>query len=710
VTYPGNASLPSEVRERVAQTFRQTVDLFKQGRHDEVRAGCDLMLKMDPLFEPAKRMLDKLNNPFASVDVDALLASVSSDDSGPVAEARSAFASRDFRRVMEICGSVLASDPANAAARELGAAATEKLESEPFVMQFVEQARNEIAAGRLDAAKSALDKAASLDEDHPAVTGTLASLEAAKSGGGFIPPFDSASAFASPAEEPTAAPSGFDFSSAFVVDSPAPAAPPPASAPSAAQAADFGFTFEEEQKAAAPSASFAAPPKAFEPPAAASGAVFDGAGPTEFDFTTAAVDLSPDDAAKIKQYLAEGDAAYGKQDFQKAIDLWSRIFLIDVTNDEASQRIELARKKRLEVDQQIDDLMVAGTLAFEKKDNATAREKFEEVLRLDPTHFNANEYLEKINDLQSGGVAPSEPARQMPHAAPALDDLYDDYQSSDEMLSPAEGVAAAAATGRVKTAAPAARSSKKGIPKIALIGGAVALVAILAAAAWFMLAPKGPKFDPAATQAEFDRAATYAGHGEFDRAIDVLKAINPEDPMHNKALELIADYQGQKAQAHDKAAQADYDARLTKAREAFAIKNFLEAKAQYESASAIKTLSPEDQANYQIATQQAAKLDAAQVLFKEGKYVESIAALEQLLVEDPENVSVRLLLANAHFNLGRSLLETGQLKQAGEEFNKTLEFNPQDELAQRSKEFAERYDGEQPDLLYQIYVKYLPTR
>jgi len=205
-----------------------------------------------------------------------------------------------------------------------------------------------------------------------------------------------------------------------------------------------------------------------------------------------------------------------------------------------------------------------------------------------------------------------------------------------------------------------------------------------------MLSPKGPKFDPAATQAEFERAASYAGHSEFDRAIDVLKAINPEDPMHNKALELIADYQGQKAQAHDKAAQADYEARLTKAREAFAIKNFLEAKAQYESASAIKTLNPEDQANYQVATQQAAKLDAAQMLFKEGKYVEAIASLDQLLLEDPENVSIRLLLANAHFNLGRSLLDSGQLKQAREEFDKPPEFNPQDELALRSKEFARR--------------------
>lgn len=225
-----------------------------------------------------------------------------------------------------------------------------------------------------------------------------------------------------------------------------------------------------------------------------------------------------------------------------------------------------------------------------------------------------------------------------------------------------------------------------------------------------MLTPKAAKFDPAATQADFDRATNFANHGDFDKAIEVLRGVDPSDPMHNRALELIADYQGRKAQERDKAAQADYDSRLAKAREAFAIKNFLEAKTQYESASAIKTLTPEDQANYQIASQQAAKLDAAQILFKEGKYVESVAALEQLLAEDPENVSIRLLLANAHFNLGRSMLEQEQLAQAAEEFSKTLEFNPQDDLAQRSKDFAQRYDGEPKDLLYRIYVRYLPIR
>ena len=63
-----------------------------------------------------------------------------------------------FQRVMEICQGILASDPTNPEAQRLGSEAQEKIESEPFVAQFVEQARKELAEGNLAGAKSAIDK------------------------------------------------------------------------------------------------------------------------------------------------------------------------------------------------------------------------------------------------------------------------------------------------------------------------------------------------------------------------------------------------------------------------------------------------------------------------------------------------------------------------------------------------------------------------
>ena len=64
-TYLGNASLSSAVKERVLSTFQQAVTLYKQGRTDEVVQGCGLILRMDPMFDPAKKLLEKARNPNA---------------------------------------------------------------------------------------------------------------------------------------------------------------------------------------------------------------------------------------------------------------------------------------------------------------------------------------------------------------------------------------------------------------------------------------------------------------------------------------------------------------------------------------------------------------------------------------------------------------------------------------------------------------------
>src|SRR5881409_2962926 len=96
--YSGNASLSSAVKERVLSTFQQAVTLFKQGRSDEVVQGCGLILRMDPMFDPAKKLLEKARNPSAPIDVDALLPG----DDRRLLDARAAMAGRDFQRVLDL--------------------------------------------------------------------------------------------------------------------------------------------------------------------------------------------------------------------------------------------------------------------------------------------------------------------------------------------------------------------------------------------------------------------------------------------------------------------------------------------------------------------------------------------------------------------------------------------------------------------------------
>jgi tetratricopeptide (TPR) repeat protein len=113
---------------------------------------------------------------------------------------------------------------------------------------------------------------------------------------------------------------------------------------------------------------------------------------------------------------------------------------------------------------------------------------------------------------------------------------------------------------------------------------------------------------------------------------------------------------------------------------------------------------------YDTASQQVAKLEGAKALFNSQKYQDALTNLESLAQQDPQNQSIRRMITDSHFNLGAIALQEERLTDATREFDDVLKNDPNDELAKRSKLLAERYDGQPKDLLYKIYVKYLPLR
>src|SRR5579872_5089011 len=164
--YPGNPALSDAVKDRVLSTFQQTLALYKQGRSDETVQGCGLILRMDPAFEPAKKLMEKTRNPAAPIEVDKLLGSPSA---AAIAEAKAAMAARNFAKVIEITTDILTNDLMNEEARVLNEQAREKAEAAPFIDQFVKKADQAIAAGNIAAARAGLEKIKSLDGDDTAV-------------------------------------------------------------------------------------------------------------------------------------------------------------------------------------------------------------------------------------------------------------------------------------------------------------------------------------------------------------------------------------------------------------------------------------------------------------------------------------------------------------------------------------------------------------
>lgn len=725
--YPGNPSLPPAVKERVQVTFQQAVTLLQQGRNDEVAAGCALILQMDPLFDPAKKLLEKARNPAMTFDVDSL--TPGADGSDPrLEQAREALGNRDFERAVHLTTDVLAADPMNSEARAIAELAHEKMEAAPFVQQFIRKAEESFAAGNSALASAQLEKARALDADHPA----LAAL-AQTFAGGSAPHVEMIS------ETP-----------AFVVDTPA------NPGRGTAQASDFGFTFEE-QPAAAPVDSFASfsfgepaapppPPAApvapvapaggfsFDAPAAdapfGGGFSFDAtpapapaapatpaapvASSSEFDFSNVGA-ASPDDQKKIEQYLAEGDRAFDGAEYQKAIDLWSRIFLIDVTNDAASDRIERAKLKRREIDQQVEALLGTAVHAFDRSDYVSARRGFEEILAADPHNAAATEYLERI-PAEGGGDFSAPPPRKQ-----ELDLLEDEPLGGTHeppMLPPEDDfgteIAPSVKTQKASPAKAAPAPQKKKQP-LAMVAAILAVVVLLAGGwfAWTKFSGAAAS-DPAATEGTFTRATTLAKTGNYDAAIAALQEIPANDPQRDRALSMIADFQGKKAKAAQMIdgvpAAQHYENNLAAARAAFDTQDYIAAKKAFEQAMRVKPLPPDMKASYDVAAQQSAKLDAAKALFNGRRYQEAVANLEPLAAADPLNKSIQRMLIDAHFNLGATALREERLPDAVREFDQVLKMDPSDELAKRSRELAERYEGEQKDLLYRVYVKYLPYR
>lgn len=696
MSYPGNSSLPAAVKDRVVSTFQQTLGLYKQGRMEEVSAGCNLLLQMDPTFDPARKLQEKLRNPGAAIDVDSLLPVVR-DARAPLQQAREAMASRDFERVIHVTSEILTDDLLNDEARVLGDEAREKLEAAPFVEQFARKADHNLTSGNIASAKMELEKARSLDPTHPDVVRVARAIDARG-----------------------AAPAQATASPAFVVDNPSPSP----SARSTAQAADFGFTFEEEKvpEVSFSDFSFNAPASSdfsFDPSPAAPAAPAIGGG-AEFDFATASVATTDDDQQKIEQYLSDGDRAFAAGEYSQAIDLWSRIFLIDVTNDSASDRIERAKAKRREQEQKAEAILASGVEAFERGDTEKAHADLTEVLRLDPRNSQAQDYLDRLSET----VTPS-PSYPYPSPGEERLDVFDDELPSgyeaplmppDPGSLPAAAPAPASKSGQQKAAAARTATAARKRPKGLL--AAVLLLLVVGAGGWFawtrFMNPPETQEDTGAGAALLSRASLLAGNGDYDRAIALLRDIKPGDPQHDKAMVMIADLQQKKsgaAQLIDGVPAAQYyQQRVDAAGAAFAAGDFSAAKAAFEQAMRVQPLPPDLRTQYEAASQQASKLDAAKSLFAERKYADAIANLQPLLQAEPQNAGIRRMLADAHFNLAAMALQEERTPDAIRELDEALKLNPNDELARRSRELAQRYNNEPKDLLYKIYVKYLPLR
>ncbi|HEX4956335.1 MAG TPA: hypothetical protein VF017_23355 [Thermoanaerobaculia bacterium] len=709
--YPGNSALAPDVQQRIVRTFQQTLELAEKGSAQEAILGCDFILRMDPQFEAARVLMNRIGATPGAVSVEDLrrmlqdpaarpavpaapatlpdldfdtelpdLPELSPEPSGRSALTeglRQLLERGELKRLIQVAEENRREVAADADARRIVEQAYNRLEAEPYVLSYLEKARQARAGGDLGEVERMLARARSLDAHHPGIL----ELERELAGPVAPPAVASGAGVAGDAVELELEPQG-GFSLDFAASAPAP---------------QWGA-----------------------PVASGGGQETDG---------------------RIRELLDEGQAAFARGDHQAAIDTWSRIFLIDIDHQEAARRIEQARRVKAEGERKVEEVFHEAVNAFELGFRDEARQGLERVLAIQPGHFGARDYLNRLEEEPAESFAP--PAAVPPRPGGGGELLEEDLFLKEDIFEPpppgeapraaAQPKATAAATGARPAAKPAARASS-GRGRFFLVGGAVlALLLAVSYLAWNNWDRLFPNAAPAAEGDLLAQAKEQYERGKQAAARSILGRIPEGDPQYEEAQELLANWQAGKGQprtrrpAGGKAMElpplpetanppADpnlrdrWDREVARAREAYAEREYLLADRHFQRAAQVAPLAGTAAELSRDVRRQLAPLGEMITRFERRDWEPILLPLSEMRKLDSTDRDVARLLADTHYNLAVRDLQAGAPAAALPRFDEALRLRPDSVAIRRHKAFAQTYAERPPDLLYQIYVKYLPFR
>jgi tetratricopeptide (TPR) repeat protein len=431
-------------------------------------------------------------------------------------------------------------------------------------------------------------------------------------------------------------------------------------------------------------------------------------------------ELDQESADRVRELLAEGQAAFEQAEYQSAIDAWSRIFLIDIDHPEANRRIDLARKLKAEVERKLDELYHDGLAAIDRGDPGFAQEKFREVLALQPNHLAAQEQLERL----VGGAGPEvedqlleldEAENEIETTVTSTEEQYDIESPSEELL---EEIDEAPPPPRTRPAEPR-RASRRPVLVIAALGILVALTA-----AWFLYSNWTRFFPNAAGQAVLSQQTTRADpiaraqglhvEGNTAMAISQLRRLPPAHPKYAEAQALIAQWEtvleDETESGPSEEQLATRDELVVRAKRAFSRQEFLEAEELLNRASQAAPLDESGEALRAEVGERLEPLRSEIQIFRQGEWTYALRNLWRRHEEDPENLDVLRLMVNSYYNLAVRDLQRGDPDAAAENLREASSLAEDDSEVTRLLDFSETYTTRPPDLLYRIFVKYLPFR
>jgi tetratricopeptide (TPR) repeat protein len=444
-----------------------------------------------------------------------------------------------------------------------------------------------------------------------------------------------------------------------------------------------------------------------------------GAETTDFAAAEAAeggAEVDAESRARIDQLLTEGQGVFDRGEYQAAIDVWSRIFLIDIDNAEASKRIEEARNKKAELERQAEEIFHQAAAQIEGKELEEAKESLRRVLELQPSHSLAREYLDQLE----AGKVPAVRAAGDAELAGELDmlDTLEGVPGADE-----DGVDTGASSLEAAVQRDRIAVVKKTDKRLVAVGAAVALLVVggiyYLVTQWDELFPNQEAPVPVARQQvdPIERAIKMHEAGNTENAIILLERIQPQDPSYEEAQAQLAQLKAEVETSPEEVAAGPseeqvrrYELLVGAGTEAHSQGRFIRTRKYLERAAKIAPL--EEPVLQMLRDAEAALEDLEGEIeqFNAGEYAQVIPTLWRKREEDPDNPDIELLLVDSYYNLALTDLQRGDPTGAAAKLADAFEVQPENEELERMLLFAQTYEERPKDLLYRIYVKYLPSR
>ena len=109
---------------------------------------------------------------------------------------------------------------------------------------------------------------------------------------------------------------------------------------------------------------------------------------------------------KVEAFISEGRSLISAGQYQEAIDVLTRIFILDEENQEAQKLIDQAKELEVNREREINLILNEAISAYDAKSYDKAKSLFQKVLAILPGHREADYYLKEIEN-STGSTAPA---------------------------------------------------------------------------------------------------------------------------------------------------------------------------------------------------------------------------------------------------------------------------------------------------------------